>query len=68
MGGPNEMLIQARQCQEFVIGAQLLLGLWSGEEAAGRSEPSASVCRFKSRAGTSHSEFTFIDHVEHAAK
>lgn len=26
MGGPNYMLIWARRCHEFVIGAQLLLG------------------------------------------
>lgn len=50
VGGSNEMLIQARRCQEFVIGAQLLLGLWSNEKAGGRSELYTCVCLFLSRA------------------
>lgn len=41
MGGPNEMLIQARQCQEFVIGAQLLQGLLAGEWGGAGSQVSA---------------------------
>lgn len=43
MGGPNYMLIWARRCHEFVIGAQLLLGATEAtqrETPAGQGYPS----------------------------
>lgn len=46
MGGPNYMLIWARRCHEFVIGAQLLLGATEGtqrETPAGQGDLSRFV-------------------------
>lgn len=55
MGGPNYMLIWARQCHEFVIGAHLLLGATEATQRERRQQVRVI------RAGLSLSEDTLLE-------